>query len=561
MPAKNAPTLPRRAPNGLDIDAQRVLGAKAAASGVSLQALAAVILEDAHDGREAAEAFVADQAPFDARCCYWSLLQHERQQRAGEIGTELRSEHPAYAAVERVAAVLRERFVYARFRDEVFDRAAVRPGAEKRGEWVSLRALDNSMKSEMPEDPDNPGEKLRASDVLLEDPRAHRVHDEIYAPGNENEIIVDEHGVGWLNTWTRPDIVPAPGDPSPMLKLIHRVLNEDQAAVDHLLDWCAFVIQHPDRRINHAPLIISEQTGVGKDTIIEALGRVIGLGNFAQIGDEALAEGRFDFMRNNRLVFAPEVMCGDRRDIMNKLKPLITQPRIRINEKNVKPYVVRNHVNFAFASNYPNAAYIDSHDRRFWVIISNAGPMDEDFAREIYDYVNDPARLAGYAHFLATRDISHFNPYARAPFTADKAVVQKEVRPAWESWLDELWSSGMEPFHHDVVRIVDVMDAIAAHRGAPKITVNNITRFLKQRGGGDLGVKSLYREINDKQPTRARYWAIQRFDEIKELSNEDLGVLARTSHGFRVDDLPRLRALREKRQQKVVGIDHAKEIA
>jgi len=184
MSTKRTPALPGRAPNGLDAATQRILGAAASAHDISLDALAAIILDHPHDGRTAAETFVASQSPFDARCCYWALLQHERQQRAGQLNTELRFEHPTYAAVEAAAAALRERYIYGAFRDEVFDLRAVRPGDERRGDWISLRALDNLWAAEMPDDPDSLGTKLKASDVLLEDPHAIRVHDELYAPGH-----------------------------------------------------------------------------------------------------------------------------------------------------------------------------------------------------------------------------------------------------------------------------------------------------------------------------------------------------------------------------------------
>lgn len=56
----------------------------------------------------------------------------------------------------------------------------------------------------------------------------------------------------------------------------------------------------------------------------------LGHSNISIVQDEDVNEGRYDFMRRAQVVIVPETMGGDRRDLANKLKPLITQRLVRI---------------------------------------------------------------------------------------------------------------------------------------------------------------------------------------------------------------------------------------
>ncbi|MDO5633154.1 MAG: hypothetical protein Q4G22_15170 [Paracoccus sp. (in: a-proteobacteria)] len=92
------------------------------------------------------------------------------------------------------AAILRERYVYAAFRDEVYNRRA-QP-------WISMRAMDGLETHAMPLDDNDKPTAIVPSKLFARDGRAARVYNERYAPGCDDEIV--QHGsVSWLNTWRR----------------------------------------------------------------------------------------------------------------------------------------------------------------------------------------------------------------------------------------------------------------------------------------------------------------------------------------------------------------------
>ncbi|WP_139199422.1 primase-helicase family protein [Pseudooceanicola nitratireducens] len=458
----------------------------------------------------AARSFLAAVPSIEPAHVWWILANFEREAaQASELGLdkiEANENRKAFNVVD----YLRKRYVYAAFRDEIWDRRAK--------DWISTKALSNSEAHIMPIDAKSEkGERLDAFKMLREDPTAHRVHNERFLPKDDGEIV-EVDGVKWLNTYTKPDIAPKDGDASWMTDHILYLCNGVTEHAEHLLDWMAFAAQNPGAKINHSPLIISPAQGVGKDTLGIALARVLGYDNAYFLPDDALSDGRFDFMKSSSLVVVPEIMCGERREVANKLKPLITQEIIRINEKNVKPYRVPNHANFMMYSNYENAAYVEDQDRRYFVIICRQQPKSPAYFDDFYSKIWGK-EIAAFAHALHTRDLSTFNPHAPAPHTEHKDTVRNATQNGVEAWLEDAWHSQSAPFDRDIINTREALK-IAQDAGAPRQTsVQSIAAFLgKERiGGGDLGKPRIGPKGN-----QIRLYAVRDF---KKLQNAPMSVI------------------------------------
>ncbi|GAW36989.1 hypothetical protein RA2_04064 [Roseovarius sp. A-2] len=494
---KKLPALSRR-PSALQKTA--IAGIRKKGEGVSGETVKRVIEEgDASgddDGEDdpdirAARDLLASLSSFEPEHVWWVLANRDQEEaQAAELGIDDDDGDDLVAAMK----MLRKRYVYAARRDEVWDRHA--------RDWISTRALSFAQSHAMPLD--DKGNPFDAMKLLARDARAQRVHNERYMPGVHEEIAHDE-GVEWLNTWRPSDLKPAKGDPKPMLDHVLYLCDGRKDLARSLTDWLAYCYQNPGKKVVWAPLIISAVHGVGKDTLRIAMKRLFGSYNLATIDDGAVATGRNEFMKRAQFVCVPEIMCGDRKDTANKLKPLITQEEVYVDEKNVKPYWIPNVTNFLFFSNHENAAFIEDEDRRYFVIICRAQRRSDAEYQALYEYINGPD-IAGFAHFLANRDLSQFNPAGNAPETEDKGVVQKATRGGWEAWLDDAWQSDAAPFDRRVVNLRDALTAIGEAKG-PRMTTQQIAEFLKKKSGGDLG------RVRLSGGARVRLWATRDFDK------------------------------------------------
>ena len=67
----------------------------------------------------------------------------------------------------------------------------------------------------------------------------------------------------------------------------------------------------------------------------------------------------------------------NRYQVINSLKPLITDRMIQINEKGVKQYTTYNTTNYICFTNHKDAIPIDKDDRRWWIIFVPINSLDE----------------------------------------------------------------------------------------------------------------------------------------------------------------------------------------
>ena len=116
----------------------------------------------------------------------------------------------------------------------------------------------------------------------------------IYLPANDDHYpvvpVLGDKGQNTLersehyNVYTKPDHVYRDGvtesDVKPMLDLVKYVTNLNEEHYLTIMDWLAFTVQHPDKKICWAPFFVSGH-GIGKSTFVKKVaGYLVGTGNF-----------------------------------------------------------------------------------------------------------------------------------------------------------------------------------------------------------------------------------------------------------------------------------------
>ncbi len=294
-----------------------------------------------------------------------------------------------------------------------------------------------------------------------------RVFDYTYAPGSNR--VTTFAGRSCLNLWTPATVDIADEatdeDVAPWLELFERLIPEPRYR-NHLFDWMACNVQRVGIKINHHPLIAGTH-GSGKDTAVEPLLFAIGGGipgsrgspvrdrrNVSYVGNEDLDNG-WGYHLQSQLICVQElreVYTGERRKLANKLKPLLASPPhdMSINTKYGHPFLIPNVVNWVFFSNAADAIALDDTERRFFAYWTNARQMTNTEAQAIWKWYRKGG-LKLCARWLRERDISEFNPRARAPRTSFHDTLAAAGKTDVEGGLQELIETGAKPFHADLV--------------------------------------------------------------------------------------------------------------
>jgi hypothetical protein len=285
------------------------------------------------------------------------------------------------------------------------------------------------------------GEPLKMAANLWLD-KNHAAAQMTWAPGEPLEVkdrlVADggwfEHkGATTFNLYRSPNIVH--GDAAkvdPWLNHIRKVYPKD---AEHILNWMAHRVQHPEIKINHA-LLLGGGQGIGKDTMLEPVKRAVGAWNFKEVSPSAMMERFNGFLKSVVLRINEVRDLGEisRYNFYEHMKPYITSPPdvLRVDEKNLKAHDIFNCCGIIMTTNHKlDGIYLPPDDRRTYVAWSDFKKEDftEAYWNEIWNFY-DNGGDRNVAAYLAQHDISGFNPKA-PPFKTDAwhAIVGANIAP------------------------------------------------------------------------------------------------------------------------------------
>lgn len=265
-----------------------------------------------------------------------------------------------------------------------------------------------------------------------------------------NAIIYDELGRPGVNTY-RPAIIKSePGDCEPFFEHLRRLMPVERDR-DILYSYLKHCVQRPGEKAFWAPLLQSEQGG-GKGVFKYLMTHALGGPYVYAVNARELGEGGGKFnawMRNRLMIIADEIKVDDRRDMMEVLKPMITEDRIEVQGKGADQDMEDNCANWIMFTNHKDAIPISSGDRRYAIFylafqtlndLTRLG-MDGNYFPKLYRWLRKEGGASFVTHWLKTTPIiPEFDPAGdahRAPVTSSTAEALIESRTRLEQLIVE----------------------------------------------------------------------------------------------------------------------------
>jgi len=314
-----------------------------------------------------------------------------------------------------------------------------------------------------------------------------------YAAGES--VLVARAGDVYANLWrdARPK-VEGEADVRPWLDLVERLLPEASER-EHLFDWMAFKVQHPEVKINHG-VLLGGAPGIGKDTTFEPFLYAVGGSsreNVALIKNEEL-NSQWGYSLMTEVLVINELRqadASDRRALENRLKPLLAAPPelIPVNRKGLHPFDALNRLSVVAFSNERMAITLPSDDRRWFVLWSDARPLSKVEGAAIWDWFKAGGRAA-VAGWLRSRDVSAFAPGGAPPFTEAKAIMLSAGLSLVESALVEMMRDKRGEFALGAIKAPwqALVDRLQAQMPVgSKASVHALFHALREAGWVDLG--------------------------------------------------------------------------
>lgn len=326
----------------------------------------------------------------------------------------------------------------------------------------------------------------RFAERLLSDPHLRKGLGFTYRPGVNEVIVHDRHDQALINIWRGGGIAPVAGDASPLERHLRYLCSSDEE-FEYLRDWLAYLVQHPGQKIMCAVVLVGRQ-GTGKTGLTQLLTAMLGQRNVTVVSTTEVRSGFNEWLEAKQLIVVEEIMALGRREIMNELKPLITQLRISVNAKHQRRYEIENAANFIFLSNSHDALALENGDRRYFVVHSEADPLDSAYYDAFFRWIRESAGVA--LDWLLSCDLSKFDPNKPPPMTHGKAAMIEASTPPLEAVLEELIEGQVPPFDSDLIDLLPTLAALTA-QGSPAagltINLSSLRNALRRRGAAMFG--------------------------------------------------------------------------
>lgn len=222
------------------------------------------------------------------------------------------------------------------------------------------------------------------------------------------------------------------------------------------LQWLAHCEQRPAELPHAAYLMVAEQHGIGRNWMAAVLARVWKGETAPAVNLQKLIDSDFNGqIAGKRLAVVDECYIESvrsRHHVESAFRELITADLHTVNPKYGRQYVAWNVVRWLLFTNYWNAMPMPEVDRRNFVIQNPNICQPSDYYAELYNMVEEQELIDAVAHYLATLDLSGFNPGEKPPINAAKQRVIEAGRNDFESALVQV----LESWPYDVAAVTDL---------------------------------------------------------------------------------------------------------
>lgn len=334
-------------------------------------------------------------------------------------------------------------------------------------------------------------------------------------------------------------------DVEPWLRLVRHVVGgEGAGVVEQVLDWMALVVGAPGIKPGWHVVVQGGQ-GLGKDMMVQPVHWGTGLDNVGTVNAGSL-HSQFNEWAERRLIVVNELKQNTKgsatgSDQYTTLKELTenTNDRIKINQKNMRPYYARNVGAFYVTSNDERAIALEADDRRFLVIMAGASPWPKAEYQDLADWMKRRGGAEMGAEWLHDRWAAMGVDRKRdllgnAPATAGKVRMIANNEDPVTAWMREQIETGTWP---DLMTGTDIAAGLAACAKSGTGGFGYVpgpqrwASALKGLGGGKVYNGNVVRL---KSGAQARMWAVRapgRFDNMGETQIAQAYVSA-AGHAF-----------------------------
>ena len=236
-----------------------------------------------------------------------------------------------------------------------------------------------------------------------------------------------------IKTYTTVDI-------APILNHIKIQMNHNEACYEFMLDWLANIFQYPSST-SVLVAISTEKGGTGKGMLIDIIKSMIGMEKYHLVDDVSnRLFSRFNgYLQGKVMCHLDEVSAKDMNPYYERLKSMITNSTIPIEDKGQKTITVSNILKFISTSQHLQAFKIKGGDRRIWSVEGSEELRGNiEYFDGLLKIIQNPDYQRSFYDFLMERKVKQQLTHKDFPVTDLMKEAEILNRDPVEDFANEL---------------------------------------------------------------------------------------------------------------------------
>lgn len=226
--------------------------------------------------------------------------------------------------------------------------------------------------------------------------------------------------------------------------LMRDMVGNNEEVFTAMLKNFARCIQKPMERPDICIILSSKTHGVGKETLINIINKIIGKNTAHYTSDEAFWD-KHDTKKEGAILIHLEEAGATNKKMADQLKARITSTVMSIRPCGVNPYDVENIALYVMTTNKPLPIKLEESDRRFFIVLCQGRTFATREAKmahwdSVYAEINTDSFIKTIGEYLETIDLTGFNPRMFPETEYKKSLMENSKSPEvefLEQWTHE----------------------------------------------------------------------------------------------------------------------------
>lgn len=311
-----------------------------------------------------------------------------------------------------------------------------------------------------------------------------------FRPEIPPNTIIHEDGRTLVNTYIPIKTPRIKGDATPFLTHVAKLIPNAQDR-EYLISYMAACLQMVGVKFRWCPFI-QGVPGNGKSELSKIMARAVGRRYTHSPTSKDMANAFNSWIEGKLFVYVDDIFMSDRMEILETLKPLITEEVVEVQPKGRDKYMTDNRANFILNSNHKDGIRKTVDDRRyapFYTAQQFRGDLIRDgMDQKYFQNLSTWLRSGGYAitaDYLENYPIlDKYNPalMSEAPITGSTSEAIASSMGGIEQEIMEAVAQGRVGFMGGWISSVALDRLIEARRDSRKVPNNKRKEMMLTLG-------------------------------------------------------------------------------